>query len=179
MSALLLSRPGARFLSFAEREEIALLRAHGHGVCAIARQIDRHPSTISRELVRNAATRSGYVEYRATTAQWHAQRRARRPKEAKLASNAALRRYVHDRLAGAITTERGEQLGPQVAWTSRRHGQRQDRRWARFWSPEQIANRLRIDFPEDESMRISHKAIYQALYIHGRAALPRDLRTYP
>src|SRR2546429_3180107 len=44
-------------------------------------------STISRELRRNAATRSGKLEYRATTAQWHADRRARRPKTAKLAAN--------------------------------------------------------------------------------------------
>ena len=160
-----------RFLSLAEREEVALLRAQGHGVREIARQIGRHASTISRELRRNAATRGGYVEYRATTAQWHAQRRARRPKEAKLASNAALMRYVHDRLAGAIATEHGKRLGPKIAWTGRRHGQRQDRHWARSWSPEQIANRLRIDFPEDESMRISHEAIYQALYIHGRARI--------
>jgi IS30 family transposase len=71
----------SRFLSLAEREEIAILRASGHGVCEIARQIDRHPSTFSRELRRNAATRGGYVEYRSTTAQWHAQRRAKRPKE--------------------------------------------------------------------------------------------------
>jgi IS30 family transposase len=39
------------------------------------------------------------------------------------------------------------------------------------WSPEQIAKRLRFDFPDDESMRISHEAIYQALYIEGRRAL--------
>ena len=45
--------------------------------------------TISRELRRNAATRGGGLEYRATTAQWHADRRATRPKAAKLAANAA------------------------------------------------------------------------------------------
>ena len=43
------------------------------------------------------------------------------------------------------------------------------------WSPEQISNRLRVDFPHDESMRISHEAIYQALYVQGRGALKREL----
>src|ERR671937_3162590 len=76
-----------RYLSFGEREEIALLRAGGAGVREIARQLGRSPSTISRELRRNAATRCGRLEYRASTAQWHADRRARRPKPAKLATN--------------------------------------------------------------------------------------------
>src|ERR687888_2703352 len=69
-----------RYLSFAEREEIALLRARDSGVREIARQLGRSPSTISRELRRNAATRCGRLEYRASTAQWHAERRGRRPK---------------------------------------------------------------------------------------------------
>ena len=94
----------ARYLSFAEREEIAILRAEGCGVRVIARRIGRSPSTISRELRRNAATRSGSLEYRATTAQWHADRRAKRPKVAKLAANDALRGYVQDRLAGSDRT---------------------------------------------------------------------------
>src|SRR5262249_60692864 len=65
--------------------------------------------------------------------------------------------------------------GPTVRFVGRRHGRRQDRRWARSWSPEQIANRLRVDFPDDDSMRISHEAIYQALYVQGRGALRREL----
>jgi IS30 family transposase len=43
------------------------------------------------------------------------------------------------------------------------------------WSPEQIAHRLPVDFPDDESMRISHEAIYQSLYVQGRGALKREL----
>ena len=43
------------------------------------------------------------------------------------------------------------------------------------WSPEQIARRLPIEFPGDESMRISHEAIYQALYVQARGALRREL----
>jgi len=165
-----------RYLSFAEREEIAVLRAQNVGVRAIARRLGRCPSTISRELRRNAATRGGCLDYRASTAQWHADRRARRPKTAKLAANDALRQYVQDRLAGTLTTTDGTTVpGPDTRWIGRRHGRRQDRRWARSWSPEQIAHRLPLDFPDDESMRISHEAIYQALSIQGRGALRREL----
>jgi IS30 family transposase len=168
--------PSGRYLSFSEREEIALLRAQGHGVREIARRLGRAPSTLSRELRRNAATRSGGFEYRATTAQWHADRAARRPKPAKLATNAALREYVQDRLAGRIAAPSGEEIrGPSVPWKGRRAGRRQDRRWATAWSPEQIACRLRLDFPEDETMRISHEAIYQSLYVQSRGALKREL----
>src|SRR5665647_3111539 len=49
-------------------------------------------STVSRELRRDAATRSGVVDYRVSVAQWHAGRRARRPKTSKLTANAALQR---------------------------------------------------------------------------------------
>jgi IS30 family transposase len=143
----------------------------------IARRAGRSASTISRELRRNAATRGGCLEYRASTAQWHADRRARRPKAAKLAVNEPLRRYVEDRLSGAVRRpDDGACVeGPRVRWIGRRHGRRQDRRWATAWSPEQIANRLRADFPDDDSMRVSHEAIYQALYVQGRGALRREL----
>ena len=115
-----------RYLSFVEREEIAVLHARDCGV---------------REI-------------------------ARRPKVSKLAANDALRHYVADRLGGMIARPDGEPVpGPEVRWTGRRHGRRADRRWATSWSPEQISNRLRIDFPHNESMRISHEAIYQALYV--------------
>lgn len=165
-----------RYLSFTAREQIALLRAQGHGVREIARRLERAASTISRELRRNAATRSGGFEYRATTAQWHADRAARRPKPAKLAVHMALRQYVQHRLSGVIVAPTGRALpGPSVSWKGRRHGRRQHRRWARAWSPEQIAQRLRYDFPDDLSMRISHEAIYQALYVQGRGALRREL----
>ena len=165
-----------RYLSFAEREEIALLRVQGYSMQEVARRLGRAASTISRELRRNAATRSGGLEYRATTAQWHAERAARRPKQAKLARNAALRAYVEERLAGVVIAPSGALVsGPAVSWKGRRHGRRQDRRWARAWSPEQIARRLPIDFPDDEAMRISHEAIYQALFIQGRGELRREL----
>ncbi len=176
MPSVALAAPSGRYLSFAEREEIAILRAAGSGVREIARRLGRSPSTISRELRRNAATRGGRLDYRATTAQWHADQRARRPKPAKLAAHPALRRYVQDRLAGAVQRPDGVTVeGPQVGWKGRRHGRRKDRRWGRSWSPEQISGRLRLDFPDDPSMRVSHEAIYQSLYVQGRGALRREL----
>ena len=169
--------PTGRFLSFAEREEIALLRAQDKGVREIARAIGRDPGTVSRELRRNAATRGGKSEYRASVAQWKADIAARRPKAAKLLTNTRLRTYVQERLTGEITTPDGTVVrGPEPPrFTGNNKPHRKHRAWSTAWSPEQISNRLRVDFPDDESMRISHEAIYQSLYIQGRGALKREL----
>ena len=172
-----LGPPSGRYLSFREREEIALLRAQGSGVRQVARALGRDPATISRELRRNAATRGHTVDYRASVAQWKAELVARRPKVAKLAADPRLRAYVQERLSGQVSRPDGTPVvGPTTGpWTGRNKPHRRDRAWALAWSPEQIANRIRVDFPEDESMRISHEAIYQALYIQGRGALKREL----
>jgi IS30 family transposase len=175
MSPLDLAPASGRYLSFTEREEITVLLAGGFGVREIARRLGRAPSTISRELQRNAAIGRGRVEYRASTAHRHAERRARRPKPAKLAVNAQLRAYVQARLSGTVQRPDGSVAGPDIAWRGRRQGPRKDRRWGQCWSPEQISCRLRVDFPDDESMRVSHEAIYQSLYIQGRGALRREL----
>jgi IS30 family transposase len=176
MPPISLAEPTGRYLSFAEREEIALLRAQDLGVREIARRIGRDPSTVSRELRRNAATRADSRSYRAGVAQWKAQQAAKRPKQAKLATNPRLRDYVQDKLSGQILDDQGRPIaGPNVPWAGRRHGRRQDRRWGVAWSPEQISNRLKLDFPDDETMRISHEAIYQSLYVQGRGALRREL----
>jgi IS30 family transposase len=171
--------PTNRSLSFVEREEIALECARGTGVRAIARKLGRSPSTISREIRRNSATRSGEFNYRAIAAQWHADRAAKRPKISKLEVNPVLRDYVQDRLSGLIATPDGIAFdGPVVVWKGRRAVLRQSRRWSSAWSPEQISERLKVDFPKDLTMRISHEAIYQALYIQGRGALRRELSAY-
>jgi IS30 family transposase len=131
-----------RCLTFSEREEIALARARGETMRAIARQLARSPSTISRELRRNADRRDG--GYRATTAHALAYDRASRPKPAKLAVNVALRERVQDDLA-------------------------------RRYSPEQIAGRLRRQFPDQPDMWVSTETIYQSLYVQSRGALKREL----
>ena len=179
MTPLSLDEPTGRYLSFAEREEIALLKAQDKGVREIARAIGRDPGTVSRELRRNAATRSGKQVYRAVVAQWKAQQSAKRSKMAKLASNERLREYVQDRLAGNVRRPDGTIVsGPTPPpWKGLNKPHRQDRRWSTAWSPEQIAQRLKVEFPDDESMRISHEAIYQSLFIEGRGALKRELVT--
>jgi hypothetical protein len=92
---------------------------------------------------------------------------ARRPKTAKLAENERLREYVQDRLAGKVRRPDGTAVvGPAVkAWKGRNKPRREDRRWTTAWSPEQISARLCFDFPDDPTMRISHEAIYQSLFV--------------
>ena len=125
MPPISMAQLSGRYLAFTEREEIAILHARQFGVREIARGVGRSPSTISRELRRNAATRSGDLQYRAITAQWHADRRARRPKTAKLARHEPLRQYVQDRLGGMVTTAEPEagtrstcSMGRPSPWTS-------------------------------------------------------------
>jgi len=133
-----------RCLSFAEREEIALARAGGESMRGIARRLGRSPSTVSRELARNADRRGG--GYRASTAHALAYDRASRPKPAKLKVNVALRKLVQDDLG-------------------------------RRYSPEQIAGRLRRQFPDRPEMWVSTETIYQSLYVQSRGALRRELTT--
>ena len=144
MATVELAEPSGRYLSVTEREEIAVLNGR-MSVRAIARQLGRSPSTISRELRRNSGGGQPH-RYRMNIAQAAADRRARRPKVGKLVSHPPLREYVQAKLEG-------------------------DQRW----SPEQIARRLRIDFPDDERMQVCHETIYQALYVQGRGALRREL----
>jgi hypothetical protein len=70
----------------------------------------------------------------------------------------------------------GRPVGPPgPKWQGRNKPHRGDRRWVQAWSPEQIAKRLPVDFPDDGTMRISHEAIYQALYVQSRGGLQREL----
>jgi hypothetical protein len=114
-----------RYLSFAEREQIAILCAQDVGGRETARRLGRSASTISGELRRNAATRGGRLEDRATTAQWHADRRAERPKVAKLAANQRLRELCAAAAGGGDQAARrhspvgaGGAVDRSAAWAS-------------------------------------------------------------
>lgn len=135
-------RPSGCYLSFLEREDIAVLKAQGVGVRQIARSVGRNPSTISRELRRNAATRGGKLEYRALVGQWKSEVLSQRPKAAKLVADERLYQYAQDRLSGSVRTPDGLQiLGPEAPeWKGRNKPHRGDRQWVTAWSPEQISN---------------------------------------
>lgn len=107
----------------------------------IAAELQRSPSTISRELRRNTVSSRGYLPHAAHRAS--VQRRSR-PREPKLLTNLRLREYVQAKL------------------TMR-------------WSPQQISHRLIRDFPDHSDMRVSTETIYQAIYIHARHELKREL----
>ena len=132
-------------LSLEQREDIAAYWAEGLSKAAIAREIGVHRSTIGREL----AAGSTYFP-------------DRRPKyRATVAQAAADRRASRPKttkLAG------NPALAAEVA-----------RRLEEEHSPEQIAARLKIDFPDDEDMQVSHEPIYQSLFVQGRGELRRDL----
>jgi IS30 family transposase len=146
MTPLDLREPSGRYLSFAEREEIAILHAQKVSCRQIAKVIRRAPSTVSQEIRRNGPSNSRQVPYRASLAHDKAEARAHRGKTSKLADNQMLRDYVQAKLSAPD-----------------------------HWSPEQISHRIRIEFPDDEQMRISDETIYRSLYVQGRGGLNREL----
>jgi IS30 family transposase len=170
-----LAEPSGRYLSLAEREEIAAGWCAGLSQAEIARRIGRHRSTVGRELTRNQArgrprrapradgrahprgpapgTNRGRdrpqwerVRYRASVAQAKTEARARRPKP-------HLRKLA---------------TNPEL------HAQVQARLLRRH-SPEQIAASPRVDYPDRPEMQVSHETVYQALYVQGRGELRRKL----
>ncbi len=132
-----------RYLSREERHEIARLREAGLSVRAVAARLGRSPSTVCRELARNAAPRTGH--YQPELADRLARERQRRPKPSKLSRNPRLRAQVQGML---------------------------DRRC----SPQQASGRLKVKYPQDPSMRVSHETIYQSLYLYPRGGLKRELQ---
>lgn len=127
-------------LSLDDRVEIRIGLEQGLSLRAIGARIDRHASTVCREVNTNG----GRHDYRPMAAQRRAAERARRPKVTKLASNPRLCRRVIEDLE-------------------------------HLWSPQQIARRLRREFGDDHTMRISHETIYKTLYVQGRGELRREL----
>lgn len=143
-----------RYLSRDERYEIARLHDGGVKVCEIGRRIGRAGSTISRELRRSERAPG-------TPGRPDGRGRGYQPEANHQAAVRARSRPRESKLA---------QHPPLLEWV-------QGGLDAKL-SPEQITGRLEIDFPDDEQMRISHEAIYQAIYIRPRGELRRELRAH-
>ena len=161
MPPLSLAEP-SRELSLSDRELIFERVKEGLSYAAIARELGRPTSTVTRELDLHRkdkrrpraepkgreTPRPGFkrqrLNYSPSVAQARADAAKIRPKISKLAGNPRLRAEVEARL-------------------KLNH------------SPEQISARLVIDFPDDPEMRVSHETIYRALYVQGRGALKREL----
>ncbi|MER7691281.1 IS30 family transposase [Streptomyces sp. NPDC097610] len=135
----------SRYLCEIDRIYIADRLREKATIRAIAVELGRSPSTISREIRRNwtIGTR-GQRNYRPHAAQARADARRPRPKPGKIAQNADLRNFIQDHLN-------------------------------RRWSPEQICQALRTRFPDQPEMHVVHETVYQALYVQSRGALRRDL----
>jgi transposase, IS30 family len=132
-------------LRLQQREEIAVLHAQGHTNAEIARAVGVHRSTVGREL---DAGSTRFPD--------------RKPRyRASVAQAAAEQRAGRPKPGRLVANPR---LAEQV----------QTRLEAEH-SPEQIAQRLKMDFPDDPEMWVSMETIYKALYVQGRGELRRDL----
>lgn len=135
----------SRYLREADRIHIADRLREKATIRAIAAELGRSPSTISREIRRNGT--AGIREqwhYRPHAAQARADARRPRPKPGKIGQNPELRDFIQDHL----------------------HLR---------WSPEQICQALRTQFPQTPEMHVVHETVYQALYVQGRGELRREL----
>jgi IS30 family transposase len=133
-------------LTFEQREEIAVMRASGASNAAIARAVGCHRSTVGRELASNS----------------------------RHFSDGHLPRYRAS-MAQKRSDWRARRPKPsKLAASDRLRAVVQDHLQAEL-SPEQVSGRLKVEFPDDPEMRVSHEAIYQALFVQGRGGLRRDL----
>ena len=154
-------------LNLDERIEIQVGVYAGESLRAIGRRLQRPASTIKREIDNNADVRnrhegrkSGYrrryafgARQSGSTAAVSYRATAAHDHSARCARRPKLRKLaVDDTLRAEVQTR-----------LQQRH------------SPQQIARRLRIDFPDDSEMWVSHEAIYQAIYVQGRGSLRREL----
>ena len=147
MPTLDLAEPSGRNLCLREREEIALGVVAKESDQRIAERIGRHRSTVTRELERNCRVKNGYL----------------------------IRAEYRATMAQTRADERARRPKERKLATSAPLQQYVQAKLAKNCSPEQIAYRLRVDYPDDERMRISHEAIYQAIYVQGRGGLRKQL----
>lgn len=135
-------------LSFEEREEVSRCFAEGGSLREAARRIRRHPSTLSRELHRTGYSK---LTYRASKLFQGPRERYNHPSPP--------RRFLKIECNAALKQFIRSGL-------------------KRYWSPQQIARRLKKAYPGNSAMQLSHETIYQYLYVLGRGELKKELERY-
>lgn len=139
-----------RYLDPMDRAVIMVAQREGKSVRAIAGMLGRSPSTISRELARNRVS-AGY--------------------------NSGKHRFrAYDARSAQLKAE-GRSSRPQPSKLARDPVLREyvQTRLDQRWSPEQISNTLRVDYPGQEEMRVSHESIYRSLFVQARGSLKREV----
>ena len=146
----LLDDLSGRYLDPVDRSVIMVARRDGKSMRAIAAMLGRSPSTVSRELSRNRVRkgmRNGVQRWRAYDA-----------RSAQLRAETRTARPQPTKLARDAVLH--EYVQTRLDWR---------------WSPEQISNTLRVEFPGDERMRVSHETIYRSLFVQARGSLKREV----
>lgn len=156
MSPMPLTEPSSRHLTQIEREVIAAGVARGDSIRAIAQRLERAPSTVWRELQRN----------RGHSPRYRPKRNTRPPQQPSFYSSSTAQSRADRRLSRPKRSK--------LAGDERLRGA-VERRLKLGHSPQQISARLKLDFPDDEQMRISHEAIYRSLFVQGRGELRNEL----
>jgi transposase, IS30 family len=140
---------GYRHIDEMERERIAVMVHGGERVATIARALGRASSSITRELARNrGCDASGQAGYFACHAQRQASCRAQRARRPRVLVP-------------------GSRLWQPVMSKLRRGG-----------SPEQIAQRLSMQYPDEPERWVSHQTIYHALEVLPRGELKAELKRH-
>ena len=152
--------PAYRRLSIREREKILAGIERGDSIRAIARELGRAPSTVKREIDTNLVGQHYTTQRRRSAGRRRSTPWRYSPHRAQLRAERKASRRTLARLA--VDAELRQEV---------------QNRLEQEHSPEQIARRLRQDFPDRPEMWVSHETIYQALYVQGRGALRRDLHT--
>ncbi|GFG51797.1 IS30 family transposase [Mycolicibacterium agri] len=147
-------------LTLGERVVIDVGVRMGRSIRKIAEELGRAPSTVMREIERNAFC---YGRYRQRY-------RFGAPKKGGGMPSRAIALPGRRRVPAA----RARPKPGKLAVNERLHDEVQTRLLEKY-SPEQIARRLQLDFPDDAEMRVSPETIYQSIYVQGRGSLRREL----
>ena len=163
MPSLSLASPtSSRRLSLQDREQIQAGLAVGCSFRAIARALGRAPSTITREARANRAVASRPA---AVPAGRRSSPRGPVPIWLNYSGSAAQRK-AEQRASRAKTSKLAGRPRLRAEVASRLNDKH---------SPEQISRRLKLDFPDDPEMQVSHETIYRSLYVQGKGELKREL----